>query len=364
MRGDAARHRRRDTTIGPHRRRSALTRAQSAARAQSPSGDMRHLARGKLRKMARRLTSFQALALGTTATTYFLILVGGLVRASGAGLGCPDWPRCFGSWIPPASAADLPPGFEPSQFNATLMWTEYLNRVLGVTVGLLIFATLIAAWRTHRRTPQIFWPSAAAFVLVGFQGWLGGVVVQQELAPWLVTAHLLVALVIVSLLLYATVFSFVADRVHALPGRSMRPVLRRASLALILLTLAQVAVGTQVRERIDEALDAGTPREAALATVGAIDMWHRDGALIVSVASLLVAWIAWSRHRGERALMLAAAAMVALLGAQLLLGIAMAYLALTPAFQIAHLMGSSLLLGGQTALFLLSRWLPVPAREI
>ena len=88
-----------------------------------------------------RLTSFQRLALWTTATTYFLILVGGLVRASGAGLGCPDWPRCFGSWIPPASAADLPPQFDPALFNPTLMWTEYLNRLLGVTVGFLILAT-------------------------------------------------------------------------------------------------------------------------------------------------------------------------------------------------------------------------------
>ena len=80
-----------------------------------------------------RYTSFQKLALWTTAVTYFLILVGGLVRASGAGLGCPDWPRCFGSWIPPASAAELPPQFDASQFNRTLMWTEYLNRLLGVT---------------------------------------------------------------------------------------------------------------------------------------------------------------------------------------------------------------------------------------
>ena len=85
-----------------------------------------------------RLTSFQRLALWTTAITYLLILVGGLVRASGAGLGCPDWPRCFGSWIPPAAAANLPPEFDPSQFNPTLMWTEYLNRLLGVTVGFSI----------------------------------------------------------------------------------------------------------------------------------------------------------------------------------------------------------------------------------
>ncbi|HET9703203.1 MAG TPA: COX15/CtaA family protein, partial [Vicinamibacterales bacterium] len=144
-----------------------------------------------------RLTSFQRLALWTTAVTYFLILVGGLVRASGAGLGCPDWPRCFGSWIPPASAADLPPEFNPSQFNPTLMWTEYLNRLLGVTVGFLILATTVSAWRHHRREPRIVWTTTAALLLTGFQGWLGGRVVAHELAAWIVTAHLVVAIVIV-----------------------------------------------------------------------------------------------------------------------------------------------------------------------
>ena len=101
--------------------------------------------------MPGRFSSFQRLALWTTATTYLLILVGGLVRASGAGLGCPDWPRCFGGWIPPASAADLPPGFDPAQFNATLMWTEYLNRLLGVTVGLLVLATVVSAFAVRAR---------------------------------------------------------------------------------------------------------------------------------------------------------------------------------------------------------------------
>ena len=152
-----------------------------------------------------RLTSFQRLALWTTAATYFLILVGGLVRASGAGLGCPDWPRCFGSWIPPASAADLPPQFDVSQFNPTLMWTEYLNRLLGVTVGFLILATTISAWRHHRHQPRILWTIVAALLLTGFQGWLGGRVVAHELAAWIVTVHMIVALLIVQMLLYVTV---------------------------------------------------------------------------------------------------------------------------------------------------------------
>ena len=305
-----------------------------------------------------RLTSFQKLALWTTATTYFLILVGGLVRASGAGLGCPDWPRCFGSWIPPLSAAELPAQFDASQFNPTLMWTEYLNRILGVTVGFLILATLIVAYRHHRRTPRVFWPTLAAFLLVGFQGWLGGVVVQHELAPWIVTVHLIVAIVIVSLLLYATVYAFfaagAATRVH---GHARRP-LAWSALALILLTLAQVGLGAQVRGGIDEALLSGFPRELALSSVGGYDEWHRDAALAVFGLTVWVAFLVWTRHGNERPLVTTTVTMVALVIVQIALGLTMAYLALTPAAQVAHLTASSLLLGAQTVLFLLARWLP------
>jgi cytochrome c oxidase assembly protein subunit 15 len=311
--------------------------------------------------MARRLSSFQSLALWTTGTTYFLILVGGLVRASGAGLGCPDWPRCFGSWVPPASAADLPAGFEPSQFNFALMWTEYLNRLLGVTVGLLIFATLVSAWRHHRHTPRIFWPTLASFLLVGFQGWLGGVVVQQELAAWLVTLHMVVALVIVSLLLYATVYAFfIGGAAERARGRTRRP-LAWSALVLIVITLAQVVVGTQVREGVDAALDDGVARAAALARVGAFDFWHRELALVVMAGTAVVVWLVWTRHRYEQALVRAAMATAALVAVQVMLGLTMAYLTLTPPAQIAHLTASSLLLGAETVVFLLARWLPAGA---
>jgi cytochrome c oxidase assembly protein subunit 15 len=304
----------------------------------------------------RRLSRFQRLALWTTAITYFLILVGGLVRASGAGLGCPDWPRCFGSWIPPLSAAELPPGFDRSQFNPVLMWTEYLNRLLGVTVGFSIFATLVVAIRDHRHAPRILWPTLAAFLLVGFEGWLGGVVVEQELAAWIVTAHLVVALIIVSLLLYATVYAFFGQAATRTPGA--RRALAWSTLLLIVVTLGQVALGAQVRERIDEALTAGTARSSALATVGEYDRWHRDGSLVVLGLVLIVLLQVWSQHPNQSPLVRAAYAMVALVGVQLALGLGLAYLGLTPAVQIAHLTAASLLLGAETVMFLLARWLP------
>lgn len=305
------------------------------------------------------MSSFRRLALWTTATTYLLILVGGLVRASGAGLGCPDWPRCFGSWIPPASAAALPAAFDPSQFNPTLMWTEYLNRLLGVLVGFLILGTLVSAFRHHRRTPGIFRPTLAAFLLVGFQGWLGGVVVQQELAAWIVTVHLVVALVIVSLLLYATVFAFFIDQ----PRPSAATVAQRKPLswavaALMVLTLVQVAVGAQVRGHVDAALDTGTARTAVVETIGVLYLWHREMALAVLALSAAVVAVMWKRRLTEPPLAMSAAAVIALVAAQIGLGLAMAYVSVTPPIQIGHLTSSSLLLGAETVLWLVTRWLP------
>jgi len=300
-----------------------------------------------------RLTSFQRLALWTTSTTYFLILVGGLVRASGAGLGCPDWPRCFGGWIPPGSAADLPLQFDPALFNPTLMWTEYLNRILGVMVGFLILATTVSAWRHHRREPRILWTTVAAFLLVGFQGWLGGRVVTYGLTPWIVTVHLMVALVIVQLLLYATYTAFDRDKVAGgdLAARGDKS-LGLSISALIVLTLLQIGLGSQVRERVDHALDSGVARDLALGTVGRLDFLHRDLAFIVLVgATLLTLWL-WLRKSGPIRWSLIVLALAFL---QVALGLVMAYGSLLPAAQVGHLTLASLLLGAETVLWLMSR---------
>ena len=294
-----------------------------------------------------RLQSFQRLALWTTATTYLLILVGGLVRASGAGLGCPDWPRCFGSWIPPASAADLPPQFDPSLFNPALMWTEYLNRLLGVTVGFLIFATAISAWRHHRHQPGILWTTIAAFLLVGFEGWLGGRVVAHELAAWIVTAHLIVAIVIVQLLLYATFEAVTGEARQAGDAR-----VTWALAALIVLTLVQAGFGTQVRGHIETAINGGVARDAALATVGRLDYLHRDLAFVVLIAAaMLTLWFLSRRSSLIRWCFV----VLGLAVGQIVLGVVMAYGSLVPAAQVGHLTIASLLLGAETVLWLLSR---------
>lgn len=299
-----------------------------------------------------RLTAFGRLALVTTAVTYLLILVGGLVRASGAGLGCPDWPRCFGQWIPPSQVADLPPGFDPAQFNPTLMWTEYLNRLLGVSVGLCIFAATVSAWRHHRREAHVVWPTVAALLLTGFQGWLGGQVVAAELAAWIVTAHLVVALVIVSLLLYATFVSTVGRRVGAVPAaRRWSSWLAYGAMGLM---LGQVGLGAFVRGRVDEALEH-LSRAEALGAVGAADLMHRNGAALMMGVVVLLWFRLWLRHRHDRWLMRAGGLVLLLAGAQATVGVVLATASLPQAAQVAHLTVASLLLGAMMVLGLLAR---------
>ncbi|MCC7261262.1 MAG: COX15/CtaA family protein, partial [Candidatus Latescibacteria bacterium] len=149
------------------------------------------------------MTRFQKLALATTLTTFLLIGIGGFVRAAGAGLGCPDWPRCFDRWIPPTEVSQLPPHLDPALFNFEKAWIEYLNRLVGVFTGFLILGTALLAWRDHRHQPAILRPALAALLLVILQGWLGGLVVHYHLDPRFVTVHLVLALVLLGMLILA-----------------------------------------------------------------------------------------------------------------------------------------------------------------
>ena len=118
---------------------------------------------------------FIRIGLITVTAVYLLILVGGIVRASGSGMGCPDWPTCFGRLVPPTSESQLPPdyheryiGYGDTTFNVLKTWTEYLNRLLGVSIGILILTTLIRSLPFRKISPAVFYFSLTSFVLVGF----------------------------------------------------------------------------------------------------------------------------------------------------------------------------------------------------
>jgi cytochrome c oxidase assembly protein subunit 15 len=182
-------------------------------------------------------------------------------------------------------------------------------------------------------------------------------VVAHELAAWIVTVHMLVALVIVSLLLYATFHAFATERsaVTRLPADRRQVWFLALVWTLIAATLAQVVLGTQVRGGVDAALDAGTARDAALAAVGSIDRLHRDSAMAVVALAALALLMATVRARFVPLAARWGYTVVALAVAQVLLGVVMAYVSLAPAAQVAHLVVASLLLGAETVLVLVVR---------
>jgi heme a synthase len=197
------------------------------------------------------MKSFRRFALLSTIATYILIFIGGLVRVSGAGMGCPDWPKCFGRWIPPVNLSQLPPDIDPTMFNFTLAWIEYFNRLMGIFVGIVILITAILAIKNFRRIPRILIASLLALVLVAYQGWQGGQVVASQLEPLFVSIHFIVALVIVSLLIYATQQVYYLENPEA-DKKAIYP--HRIGFWMGLLWVAgiiQIVLGTQVRSAFE-----------------------------------------------------------------------------------------------------------------
>jgi heme A synthase len=138
----------------------------------------------------------QRLAFATVAATLVLIGVGVLVRATGSGLGCPDWPLCHGGAVPP---------------NEGKAMIEYSHRFVASLVGLLVIATAVFAWRHYRHAPVILWAALLAVPLVGIQGLLGALTVVRELPPEVVATHLLTAMIILTFELVVAIGMWAED---------------------------------------------------------------------------------------------------------------------------------------------------------
>jgi len=300
-----------------------------------------------------KLNSYQKVALTTVAATIFLIFVGALVRASGSGLGCPDWPTCFGHWIPPTSPTQLPSGYDISKFNVYKTWTEYINRLVGVTIGLLITASFLLSFRYRNNKPRVLYSSAAAFVFVIIQGWLGGRVVETGLNAWLITLHMLLAMLIMVLLIYA-VFKASEGRIAINIPKGRGRWLLGAVILLIVFTFGQLILGTQVREAIDvlKNMASSPPRETWISHIDLIDQIHRSFAWTVLLSGLAVFY--FSTWKGKsRTIRKIGATILGLILLQIVTGIGIYYLGVPPTYQVVHLTGVAFLIGFEFLLFLL-----------
>ena len=296
---------------------------------------------------------FRKLLLLTIGTLYLLILAGGIVRSTGSGMGCPDWPRCFGYWIPPTEVSQLPENYQQIYgvklkgevvFNVYKTWVEYANRLLGVLTGLFIFATFLFSTPLFRKDKVIVIACFIDLLLVAFQGWLGSRVVAAELAPWVVTLHTMVAILIVFILL------FVWKRVNYDEKSTFEMTKGKTIVSvLIILSLLQIVLGTQVREVMDDVIkNVGYDhREQWIAGLDIKFIIHRS----FSIVLLVLQFSLWNILRRHNPTSLSNWLMVVIVS-EILVGAIMAYFSVPAFAQPVHLTLAVILVGVQFLIWL------------
>ena len=244
---------------------------------------------------------FRRLAFLTAFFAYLQIALGGVVRVTGSGLGCPDWPLCHGRPYPAADIHSI---------------IEYSHRSVGTITGVLLIGTVALAWVVFRqRRPLVAWLATASLVAIAAEGALGGVVVANELASWLVLVHLGLAMIILGFLIATAVMSLPAST-----GAS-EPSFRRLAAVAAALTYGLLLTGsTVVASSADEGCRAWPLCASGFAFdfagANAFTMLHR-GAVLVIGAVLVYTLIQALRHPATKA---AALATLVVLGLQVAVG--------------------------------------------
>lgn len=307
---------------------------------------------------------FLVCALGTVIIIYLLILVGGIVRATGAGMGCPDWPTCFGQWVPPTHVSQLPAdyqtiyadrGYADTTFNVTKTWTEYLNRLLGVFTGFAILVTLFLSLKYRRLDKPVFMLSLAGFILVAVQGWLGSRVVASNLHPGLISLHMILAQVIVCLIITACVRAYQHNVDHRAIQKLPDIIYPLMWLAMIA-SVIQLLLGTQVREAVDIMAKQSNyiNRHLWIDNLPIIFSVHKYLSIPVVVFTL---WFAFKIRslRASGLLSSLALLLIVLVVGTAVMGMSMERLNLPMFAQPLHLWLASLILGVQWAMYLIIR---------
>jgi cytochrome c oxidase assembly protein subunit 15 len=324
--------------------------------------------------------------------TYSLIFVGGLVRVSGSGMGCPDWPTCFGKLIPPTGIdqiswfpqAEFEMGdmilhndtlwvsdfnftalrtfgsenWHPyekhnyAEFNVMHTWIEYFNRLFGITTGLVITIAMIFSLMLCKQFPRLAWVTVGAFLLTGFEGWLGAKVVDSHLSPMIITLHMLFALIIVSLLIYALLLLKLSSESD--PGISYN---NKTPLYLKILwgvTVIEILLGTHMREGLENLIIIfpDSTVDFLMTTLGTFKYIHTAlGILLISITAIL--WNKIIIHSNpSRSVVVLMRLLIGLFIFQVGMGELMVFGKFSPSFRLLHMWGASLSIGVIMAIFM------------
>jgi cytochrome c oxidase assembly protein subunit 15 len=233
--------------------------------------------------------------LATFILTFFVIIAGGVVRTTQSGMGCPDWPTCFGKWIPPTNASELPPDFEKylrtqdidHTFNVYHTWIEYFNRLAGGLLGVFAIIQLFLLYFKRKEQRTSYRLALAFLATVILTGLFGAVVVKLNLAHASISVHLLFAVVLTQLQL--ALFMSVNSGLSYLPVQKN---IRRIVAGLLVVILVQSVLGTMVRIYVDDVSKVlhYEQRETWLADSPVAFLIHRSFSWVVLLLTVFTAW--------------------------------------------------------------------------
>lgn len=333
----------------------------------------------KLQSIARKLATV------SLVLTFVVIVAGSIVRMTGSGMGCPDWPKCFGYYIPPTdvstlsyqsgrtygegqmvlhhdtlwvaqSAVTAVDAFDRAQwykypkhdyaiFNVWHTWIEYINRLATVVYGLplLLLAVVSTLIFFKRKGASLMLLSFGALFMVGFEAWLGKLVVDGNLIEHSITYHMLGSLGLV-VLLSVMVFRMSETRAD-FSDVSAR--VKRLTFVLILLVFVQIILGTQVREHVDVIAKATANRQQWVDQLPGIFLVHRSFSILLVIVAILI-------YRGIQRVNIPAQLklMLGVIGLEILTGVVLAYLGMPAPAQPLHI-----LLGVLCFAFALFAWM-------
>ena len=320
---------------------------------------------------------------------YFLILAGGIVRCTGSGMGCPDWPKCFGKLIPPISIEELPEGYEEKfvngrieknkrlgkilsfigldelsnkiindpeikvseKFNVYKTWTEYINRLIGAIVGISLFLLFISSIYLKPFDNKIFLLSFLSIILVLFQAWLGSLVVSTNLLSGFITVHVIVALIIICNVILCY---HLTSNVKLVNFKS--DLLVFFIIVSFFLFFVQIVLGTNVRESVDGLFKffGFNQRDLIIESLGINFIIHRSFSLLILIFQSITYYFILRQSKIDLYFKNISRILLVLIILEILVGVGMAYFQIPKFLQPIHLFVAFLIFGIQFYVILLS----------
>ena len=308
----------------------------------------------------------------TLVFIFAVTVAGSFVRITGSGMGCPDWPKCFGQIIPPTDVSQIPADYKEiysgkrakktykfanmlekigfkseankirndksllveQDFNATKTWTEYVNRLFGVLAGFGVLFVFVGVWWKYRQSKLLILASVNLVFLV-FQAWFGSIVVATNLVPWTITVHMFFAIAIILIQLGILLIVSPSQRTKLPVSKTVYWIVAIS----FFITLFQMFLGTQVREHVDQLTMQGFGRKSWTEMLGMNFYIHRTFSWLVLAMMVVLAYLNeknW-KHKIVRTGFI-------ILVIELASGVLLAYFDMPGLIQTSHLIFAAILL--------------------